>query len=112
MNPFKVFGAGLSSWGSYVTNNRKKVLLWILLAPIAYIFFCAFIAVLGYGMFRGLMWLVMHTPKSVNDFINVHHVGVAYSMLGFVVLYTICFSLYQDGKKKLLQKLNDKVPSI
>lgn len=112
MNPFKIFGAGLSSWGSFAVNNWKKVLLWTLLAPLAYVAFCGIAVGLGVLGFKGLMWLVTHTPKSVNDFINVHHVGVAYSMLGFMMLFAICISLYQDGKKKLLQKQNDKVPSI
>jgi hypothetical protein len=109
LNPFKVFGAGLSAWGSYVKNHQKQILLWTVFAPLGFVTFCVVTVALAYGLFKGIFWLALHTPKSVNDFINVHHVGVAYSMMGFMLLFGICHALYQDGKKKLQ---NDKVSGI
>ena len=109
MNLFKIFGAGLSSWGAFVIKHWWKFLLGIVLVPIAFLVFAGVVGVLAFGMFKFIMWTT--TFPGWIKFTNEHPREIAFGMMGGMVLFVILQLLYQDGKKKL-QKQNDKVSSI
>lgn len=100
LNPLKVFGAGLSTWGEGITKHWKKILLGILIIPILFAIFCALIVLLTFGMFKLLLFLV--AIPGLNDFCNKYPRGIACGIMGGMIIYVTLFSLYQNGKKKLV----------
>lgn len=110
MNMLKVFGAGLSSWGTSIVTNWKKILLAIAIIPVFMLVFGLLVFFGGNALRLLVTWLT--SIEGFNEFLAAHPFAIVFGILGSVFLWAILFNLYQTGKEKLNKDEYDKVSSI
>ena len=106
MNFFKTIGAGFAKQGREIKTNWKFIIGFGLF--MIFMFFVVVPLAAIYG-FKGLIWLIIHTPKNVNDFINRNAIYIVLSMVGAMLVYAFSLAAYREGKKKLQ---NDQVSPL